>query len=529
MFSTNHSIPINVGPDRYVSIMDRANEVAASVDKRTLIDGMLELMLDITQAESATFFEMDPKTGEFVLTSVLGHNASQHLVGLRLTPNQVLPDYSIQGTQPVVIGDLPSNHLWLRTTDPVGAADKHNMINLSVCNKVFVLGVIQIFNYEEVELDLLVSLSNRLAGELHHRSQLTKSEQSNQRLMKLLDVLGEAAGTLDRSSLLHLITENTSQIVDAERCSLFLVDPETKEMIFQVAYQSSHEPPKTPQKPPPPTDQKASEREKEIPTQPNDGFKYFNKSAITMPLTSMPLDQGQHVQKGYVLGGLMALTKPDSSFDEEDARLMQILANQTSTFIQVAEMYESAGELYLGAIKALVSAIDAKDPYTQGHSHRVSDYSVLISKELKLDEEQINDIRIGSLLHDIGKIGIPDSVLLKTDKLTAEEYEIIKKHPTTGVNILSQVRLLEPMLPAIAEHHERLNGSGYPGGLSGKNISLMGRIVAVADVFDAMTSHRPYRPAISVSEVLEYLEENAGFLFDPDCVEALGNIIRRSS
>jgi putative nucleotidyltransferase with HDIG domain len=208
---------------------------------------------------------------------------------------------------------------------------------------------------------------------------------------------------------------------------------------------------------------------------------------------------------------------------------MQILANQTSTFLQVAEMYEGAGELFLDAIRALAAAIDAKDPYTQGHSQRVSDYSVLISRELGLDDAQINDIRIASLLHDIGKIGIPDAILLKGGSLTPEEYDGIKRHPSTGVNILSQVRLLEPVLPGIAEHHERLNGSGYPSHKAGTQISLMGRIVAVADVFDAMTSGRPYRPALSAAAVLAYLEENAGVLFDAACVQALKNVLQRAS
>jgi putative nucleotidyltransferase with HDIG domain len=225
----------------------------------------------------------------------------------------------------------------------------------------------------------------------------------------------------------------------------------------------------------------------------------------------------------------MALARHNASFQQEDAHLMQVLANQTSTFLQVAEMYESAGDLFLGVIKALAAAIDAKDPYTQGHSHRVSDYCVLISRELGLDESLINDIRIGSLLHDIGKIGISDAILLKAGRVTPDEYAVIQKHPQKGVEILSQVKLLEPMLPAIAEHHERLDGSGYPANLTDKEISLMGRIVAVADVFDAMTSQRPYRPALSVPEVLSYLRENAGTLFDSACVQALDKILAKGN
>jgi putative nucleotidyltransferase with HDIG domain len=171
--------------------------------------------------------------------------------------------------------------------------------------------------------------------------------------------------------------------------------------------------------------------------------------------------------------------------------------------------------------------MDAKDSYTQGHSKRVSEYSVLIAKELGLDPTEIHNVRIGSLLHDVGKIGIPDSILKKKGKLTPDEVATVQSHPLTGWKILHQIRLLEPMLLAIIEHHEKLDGSGYPYGLSGNQISIMGRIVAVADVFDAMTSDRPYRASIPIPEVLAYLDENSGTLFDPKCVSALKTTLDR--
>jgi HD-GYP domain-containing protein (c-di-GMP phosphodiesterase class II) len=151
----------------------------------------------------------------------------------------------------------------------------------------------------------------------------------------------------------------------------------------------------------------------------------------------------------------------------------------------------------------------------------------LIAQEIGLNDSLVNDIRIGSLLHDIGKIGIPDSILLKKSKLTVEEMEVMKGHPSTGMSILGQVKLLDPMLPCIAEHHERLDGSGYPAKLTDRQISWMGRIVAVADVFDAMTSYRPYRQPGTSEDVLGYLDYQAGLLFDKNCVRALGDVIRR--
>jgi putative nucleotidyltransferase with HDIG domain len=339
----------------------------------------------------------------------------------------------------------------------------------------------------------------------------------------LIDAIGQAAGTLDRNQLLHMITENACRLVDAERSSIFLVDPATKEMIFQVSFHSPDRPATGP------LAAGAARLGRPRPAnRPQEEFSFFSRSGITVPLTNGPVSPDQETDRKRTLGGLMALNKQGQSFQEDDADLLSILAEQASSFLQVVELYESTGELFVDVIKSFVTAIDAKDPYTQGHSQRVSDYSVMIAQELGLSDTQVNDIRVSSLLHDIGKIGVSDTILKKAGRLTPAEYEEIKQHPTIGANILSQVKALAPVLPGILEHHERLNGAGYPQCLQGAQISLMGRIIAVADVFDAMTSHRPYRPALSVAEVIAYLKENIGVQFDADCVRALENILIRS-
>lgn len=527
------------GHEMILSIMERVNEISGASDLINIVQGMLDLIIEVSQAESANFFLLDPETDELVCQSVRGDVESQYLIGLRLNRQLFLSGLSLNGTQPAVIGDFPSDAYWLRTVNPVSAPRKRNVINLPINNKHGLLGVVQVFNYQHVELDLLIFLGKRLAVEIGRYTELDQALQSNQRLMTLVDVLCEIAGTLDRNRLLHLVTENASRLVNAERSSIFLVDPDTKELIFQVAYNTPYQ--DLPSAPPGMGDLSTNlsdlhkrvpehPKHRTIPFQEQDGkFWYFNRSAITVPLKGEPLTPDHTSDRKYVVGGLMAHNKHCSSFNEEDAQLMQILANQVSTFLQVAELYENAEDLFLGIIKALVAAIDAKDPYTQGHSLRVSEYAVLISKELGLEETLVNNIRLGSLLHDIGKIGIPDYILLKKGNLTLEEFEVIKRHPTTGMNIMNQVKLLAQTLPAIAEHHERLDGSGYPSRLIGQQVSQIGRIVAVADVFDAMTSDRPYRPRISVPEALSFLQEKSGALFDLTCVQALDIALARSS
>ena len=527
------------GREGVLSIIARADEIAGTADASCLVQDMLDLMIAVTLADSANFFQLDAAADELVITHVRGDAESQYLVGLRLNRQQGLPGISLCDPKIVVIGDLISDPDWLHSVDPVRAASKQNVIVLPVANQDSTLGVIQIFNFQQAELDLLLVLGNRLAVEMDRRKEIDAAQRSNQRLLTLVDMLVEIAGTLDRTHLIHLVTENAARLVDAERSSIFLVDPGTSEMIFQVAYRSPEQVPspsmtKNIDRTPPFSG--SNQRARNNPGQqahpanlPPGEFSYFNRSAITVPLRSGPLAQDFAGDREHILGGLMVLNKPSASFQEEDARLMQILANQASNFLQIAEMYESTGELFLGVIKSLITAIDAKDKYTQGHSQRVSDYSVQIAQELGFDEASVNDIRIGSLLHDIGKIGIPDSILLKNGRLSNQEFESIQEHPRTGANILSQVKLLDPMRPAILEHHERLDGSGYPAKLTDRQISWMGRIVAVTDVFDAMTSNRPYRQALSIPEVLSYLRVNAGILFDADCIQALDDVLARSN
>jgi putative nucleotidyltransferase with HDIG domain len=175
---------------------------------------------------------------------------------------------------------------------------------------------------------------------------------------------------------------------------------------------------------------------------------------------------------------------------------------------------------YVGAIKALAAALDARDGYTAGHSERVSTLSVLIGRQMGLDQAQLDVLRLGALLHDIGKIGVADRVLQKNGPLTQEEFEIIKTHPTLGAHILRQVPFLSAHMPIVELHHERPDGRGYPHGLLGYATPVLARIVHVADAFDAMTTARAYRPAQTTSHAISELWRYAGSQFDTEVVEA---------
>ena len=189
------------------------------------------------------------------------------------------------------------------------------------------------------------------------------------------------------------------------------------------------------------------------------------------------------------------------------------------------ESKEQLERAYLDTIQSLRYAVEAKDPYTRGHSDRVSEYAVLIGRKMGLPEDEIKTLQIGGLFHDIGKIGVPDSILQKEAKLTDDEYSQIKNHPSIGAHILGEAEAFKDIIPIVKHHHERFDGRGYPSRLSGEEIPLLARITAVADTFDAMTSKRSYRNALDIQYVKEEIERCKGTQFDPKIAEVFLEIL----
>jgi len=180
----------------------------------------------------------------------------------------------------------------------------------------------------------------------------------------------------------------------------------------------------------------------------------------------------------------------------------------------------------LGLAEALAQALDARDRYTAGHSLRVAEYAHAIARELQLVERDVEIIRLAAWLHDLGKIGIPDAVLLKPGPLTAEEFGLVKLHPQIGRRILERAPGFEPLLDAVELHHENFDGTGYPYALAGEKIPLDARVIRVADAFDAMTTDRAYRPALTAESALKIVENGSGREFDPRCAAAMSKIMR---
>ena len=192
---------------------------------------------------------------------------------------------------------------------------------------------------------------------------------------------------------------------------------------------------------------------------------------------------------------------------------------------ELKDTYDELENAYMQSIEVLRKTVEAKDPYTRGHSDRVSAYSVLIGEKLGLDEDALKTLRIGGLFHDIGKIGIPDSILLKESKLTDDEYSEIKNHPSIGAHILQDATIFKDIIPIVKHHHEKFDGNGYPSRLAGEDIPYFARIAAVADTFDAMTSKRSYRDALPLEVVRAEIIKYSGTQFDPDIAKVFIDIL----
>lgn len=193
---------------------------------------------------------------------------------------------------------------------------------------------------------------------------------------------------------------------------------------------------------------------------------------------------------------------------------------------ELSETNQKLEKAYMESIETLRYTVEAKDPYTKGHSDRVAEYSVLIGKKMGLSEEDQKTLRVGGLFHDIGKIGVPDSILRKPAKLTDEEYSEIKNHPSIGAHILAPATIFQDIIPIVKHHHEKYDGKGYPSQLKGENIPLFARIAAIADTFDAMTSRRTYRDELPLETVIAEIERCKGTQFDPKIADTFLDILK---
>lgn len=260
------------------------------------------------------------------------------------------------------------------------------------------------------------------------------------------------------------------------------------------------------------------------------GRSFFSGSPWNPETGPAPLDREAQalairIERDGSPCGFLALLRLDGAeqFRSGDMRLVESLAEQISLAIKNTELYEDLQAFLMSTVKSLVNAIEAKDPYTSGHSERVHLISMLLGRRIGLPAEEMENLRWASILHDVGKIGMPETILCKASPLTGDEYEIIKEHPARGYDLLQPIHQLAGAARVVRAHHERIDGAGYPDGLRGDAIPLAARIIAVADSYDAMTTTRPYRRAAAPEHAVEEIRRCAGTQLD---AEVVGHLVR---
>lgn len=353
-----------------------------------------------------------------------------------------------------------------------------------------------------------------------------KLRAENARLHSLLKITQSLASVLDLKTLLSRIMDEVCLNLKADRCTVFLLDTDTNELWSKVA--------------------KGVKKEIRFPADKGiaghaattgevlnipDAYAdprfnpeidkktgYKTKNILTMPMRN---------NLNEVIGVFQVLNRIDGPFTKQDEELLQAISYIAASAVENAQLYDEVNKSFISFIETLSTTLDARDYITSGHSRRVTLYSVEISHLMRLSKAEVDVIRYASLLHDIGKIGIPEIVLFKNKQLTEEEYEIIKRHANLSKSILSKIHFQKHLreIPMIAStHHEKIDGSGYPQGIKGSQIPLGGKILAVCDVFDALTSRRQYRDRMDIAKVVELLENETGSSFEPFIVYQFKNI-----
>lgn len=257
-----------------------------------------------------------------------------------------------------------------------------------------------------------------------------------------------------------------------------------------------------------------------------DGIELGSRAAVSLPLLARAY-QGSTTAAGDQILGALTVIGPNgrSDFDGADLQVLQSVSSMMAVAVANARMETRQRTTFLRTLESLATALEARDEYTRGHSQRVCELSIMLGEALGFTPEALEELRVGTILHDIGKIGVRDSILNKDSRLDDEEFQVMKTHPVIGYEICKPLMLSEGVLMIIRNHHEKLDGSGYPDGLKGGELPPPLRVVCVADAFDAMSSRRPYRNVMAIEKVVAELSKGAGVQFDPVIVETLKSLI----
>lgn len=519
----------------YQEEIDRfPSNLAATLDLSTLMLSALRKAVELVGAERCVIFSRD------LLTNVLHLEASNFdhpglPADVPLQLDESLMNELVHKGSPVLVKG------YQRSTPLVSEIMKKMKTKVVLLAPLMVrghnVGVMLLDNIERPELftpetiNLAVRFANRVAVSMEN-ARLHGSEQRKlKETIALLEVSRIVTSTLDTETLLARLVQVTADTCDVVECIAYVCEEEYE--FYPTAHfgklsESGWKP-----------DPKECILAGELSDEEIEYLLKRNKIAFSNPGLSPFMPEGVTgvakvetvlsvpiYSRERLLGVMVLLySLPDDELETEDINLINAISRQAGVALDNASLYEDLEQSYFSTIKALARAIEVKDPYTYGHSERVTVYAMAIGEKMGLSERELKFMKYAAALHDIGKIGIAPKILNKPMGLTDEEFLYIKTHPQLGDSIIELIPFLQESRAIILYHHERFDGKGYPDGLKGNDIPLGARILSVADSFEAMMSDRPYRKALPLHEAVKELTDNKGTQFDPDVIDAFIEVI----
>ena len=506
-----------------ISTLSRvANSVSTILNLDVLLLKILGLIQETLNFSNCAILLLEKETGVLKVKASIGYK-EESIKNLSIRPGEGITGRVLLYGKPVLIGDIRNEPGYIE-----GINGGRSEISVPLVVRDAIIGVLDAESpipnkFTEYDLNLFAVFASYISSAIHNAELFSELEQKNQMLKKSLSeiekmnqdlieysdqikkineqlsrriveitTIYEASKTiissLDLEETLQSIVMLTNDLVNSSVSAIKLVDSDTQEIKERIRLTSSN-----------------------------------GESADSSgKVFEMPLKIGDKIIGYFELGNV-----DPAVMGEEERHILHTLASQAAIAIENARLFEETQRTYYETIKGLAQALEARDAYTRGHSERVTKYSLLIADELQLDDENKRLISYAGLLHDIGKIGIADSILNKKASLSPEDRKAIENHPLFGDQILGPIKFLREAQQIVLHHHEKYDGTGYPSKLKGEEIPLLARIITVADSFDAMTSDRPYRKAFSVEDAMRELKSKAGTQFDPKIVEVFEKVIAK--
>jgi len=523
----------NTRADQMAMLYDAGLTLNRVLDPKLQLEFLVKLAAQTLKAARAIFYRYDPTQHSIHAEMAVGYDPETlkkiRTLQFSLDSESTIPGWVLQNRLAVNLGDVNADSRYV----PVDPLLKSGLW-VPIEHEGLPRGVLCVFSpranaFTAQSERLLTLYANQVSTAMGNAELFS---EINQRLVELeainqLSTALRAART--RSEMLPLFLKQTLALFETDAGVIWLYNPVKGKMDQATAsgwFSDIHE----------------------MPVEPGEGIAghvfatgdaYLSREFLNDPLTrkittpQIPAGWGGTcvpIRSAEKTVGVLFVAVPlPRQMNQPQARLLNTLAEIAGNTIHRMHLHESLEETFVQTIAALAHAIDARDAYTAGHSNKVSDLAVELASEMGLTRDTQEAIRLGGLLHDIGKIAIPDAILHKPGRLTPEEYALVKIHPKVGAQILEPIKQLEQVVPIVLSHQERFDGTGYPGGLAGESIPIGARILAVVDAFSSITDNRSYRPARTPSKALEEIKQWSGTQFDPEVVRAFQGLLQKRS